>query len=99
MDIIDKIRFEPEPVAYEPEEVSDAYKLLFNENNPAAKIVLQDLMRKANYGSNAIPIESTMKYYYDGMCNIIDSIKVGINKIVVPDEHLTSEDDEPELLI
>lgn len=51
-------------------------------------------MQKANYGTRAIPIESTMKYYFDGMSDMIDMIKAGINSIVVPDEHLTDDDDE-----
>lgn len=99
MDIIDKIRFESEPVPFTPEEVSDAYRTLFADTNLAAKIVLKDLMDKANYGSRAIAIESNMKYYFDGMSDMIDMIKSGINSVVLPEDHYTNVDDDGEQLL
>lgn len=92
MDIIDKVIYET-PVEETQQEISQAYKTLFSGANPSACTVIRDLLRKTNFNTIGVPIETNIMYHRNGMCDVIRMIKDSVNRVVTAEDEIEDNED------
>jgi len=85
MNLIDSIHYEGKE-QYTQEQIADAYKALFKSDSLPARIVLQDLMQKSNYGTKAVCADTNVMYHNLGMQAVLEFIRDGLMKPYIDEE-------------